>query len=86
MDIRQRLTAIQSDLQVVKAARATSASKITGMEASFRRLSEMSSPSAVGRPTIVAAEASYDTVYINRLREVLNSPKTGAIDITIRGR
>lgn len=32
------------------------------------------------------AAPNYDTVYINRLKEVINAPKFDVVDITVKGR
>jgi len=83
MDVRQELIAMRNGLQVAKTTRAT---KISGDEALFRKLNEKNSPMAAQVLPIRAAEPSYDTIYIDRLRQVLNSSMAASIDITRNGR
>ena len=80
---RHELLAMQSGLQVAKAARAT---KITEEGAISRRLSESISPSAEQMRTAAMAEPSYDTGYINWLNRIINSTNVDVIDLTTRGR
>lgn len=85
MDIRQGLLAARADLQMIRAARSSMPTKVSGENAFYRRLNEAMAPSSAEMPSSVA-EPSYDMLYVERLRQVLNSPQAAALDITTRGR
>lgn len=83
---KQDLLAARSSLQMVRAARGGMPTKISGEDAIARRMSEAMAPRAAEMPKAVAGVPSRDTLYIEHLRQVLNSPHAVAIDITSRER
>lgn len=82
---RQELLVARTDLQMIKAARGSMPRKISGEEAFNRRLNEAMAPS-VAQPRAIAEVTSDDILYVERLRQILNSPQAASLDITVRGR